>query len=180
MITFGQTPMNRDGWTTGLPLNTELGGLAATATGHCTHVWDWLATLQLRECVCAHTPLTVMTANITHPSQLSYTHALYVPHTHVPCHKHTHTLSPTHSLSFSLSVGEKVHWRGGKKATKFLQSRRGHSNNTQSQLCSHGDKCASIQWGRSRREWRGGEGVVARGGGGLLLCMCQQCKRMGK
>lgn len=151
MITFGQTSMNRDGWTTGVPLNTEL-------VAGCSH-----GTMLAHMCgLSGHTPgthtlLSLPTGNLLHTLSLFYFSHRYnftssfslTVLSPKATHNYRHVSCPHTPACF-----ENVHERrrgGGerkkkkKKSSSNSKSQRGHRNNTQSQSCSHGDKCGSVQ-----------------------------------
>lgn len=155
MITFGQTSMKRDGWTTGVPLNTEF-------VAGCSH-----GTMPAHMCVpSGHTPEIRAHA---HTHTIVFANGQSASHTtlslfcsvfsrrHVTSSFNCLVLEPlttavmcrvcTHPACF-----ENVHELRGragrrkkKKSSSNLKSRRGHRNNTQSQSGSHGDKCGSVQ-----------------------------------
>lgn len=147
MITFRQTSMNRGGWTTGVPLNTEL-------VAGCSH-----GTMPAHMCVCGPSGRTPGTHTHTHYSlcqraicftifshKRNFTSSYCCQFLHCPILKlpPTAVMYPiqTRAACFENVQGRVVVVGGGGSNSK---TQRGHRNNTQSQSGSHGDKCGSVQ-----------------------------------
>ncbi len=183
MITFGQTSMKRDGWTTGVPLNTEF-------VAGCSH-----GTMPAHMCGPSHTPGThththTHTIVFANGQSASHTQPLFLllhlftqtimfllvlilPSCPEATHNCCHVPRPHTPSMLWKRAGVHERGRGGeakkKKSLSNSKCQRGHRNSTQSQSGSHGDKCGSVQWGWERvmkeRERGKGQGKSRRRAG---------------
>lgn len=149
MITFDQTSMNGDDWTTGVPLNTEL--VAGCSHGTMpAHVWNerphsWNKHTHTHYCLCqleicfTHTSLSLrllqLPTNAYGDFKIAPSYLEATPNGHT-----TRSMLRKRAGAHKREEGKKE-----KKSLSNSKSQRGHRNNPQSQSGSHGDKCGSVQ-----------------------------------